>query len=61
VATLTFHYLDRQVWMDNLDEEPDPTGYDLCARHSERQGVPLGWVLDDRRTPIIPLRSSIAV
>jgi hypothetical protein len=61
VATLSYQYATRTVWLDNLDEEPDPAGMDLCARHAERLSVPVGWALDDRRTPIIQLRPSIAV
>ena len=60
-ATLTYHYGSRTAWIDNLDEEPDPHGYDLCERHAARVNVPVGWALDDRRTPIIPLRPPLAV
>lgn len=59
-ASLTYHYGSRTVWLDNLDEERDPAAYDLCANHSQRLRVPVGWALDDRRTPIIQLRPSIA-
>lgn len=60
-ATLTYHYGSRIAWIDNLDEEPDPHGYDLCERHAARVRPPVGWALDDRRTPIIPLRPPLAV
>jgi hypothetical protein len=59
-ATLTYHYGSRTAWVDNLDEEAEPHSYDLCARHAARVNVPVGWALDDRRTPIIPLRPSLA-
>ncbi|MEA3078088.1 MAG: hypothetical protein QOF60_2996 [Actinomycetota bacterium] len=55
-ATLTYHYGSRSVWLDNLDEEVEPSAYDLCHRHAARLRVPVGWALDDRRTPIIQLR-----
>ena len=60
-ATLTYHYGSRTAWIDNLDEEREPHAYDLCERHAAKVNVPVGWALEDRRTPIIPLRPSIAV
>lgn len=59
-ATLTYNYGSRTVWIDNLDEDTEPNAYDLCANHAESLRVPVGWERDDRRTPIIPLRPSIA-
>jgi hypothetical protein len=61
MATLTYQYGSRTVWLDNLDEEPEPNGYDLCGKHAEGLSVPVGWALEDRRTPIIHLRPPIAV
>jgi hypothetical protein len=49
VATLTYHYDQGAVWVDELTMEREPHGYDLCARHAARLGVPHGWRLDDRR------------
>lgn len=60
-ATLTYHYGIRTVWVDCLDEEHEPGSYDHCARHAARLRVPVGWALEDRRTPIIQLRPSVAV
>ena len=57
---MTYHYASRTVWLDNLDEEPEPGDHDLCAAHAARLGPPAGWALDDRRTPIIPLRPQLA-
>ncbi len=59
-ASLTYHYGSRSVWLDNLDEELDPSSYDLCSGHAARLRVRVGWALDDRRTPIIQLRPSLA-
>ena len=59
-ASLTYHYGTRSVWLDNLDEEREPSSYDLCSGHAARLRVPVGWDLEDRRTPIIQLRPSIA-
>jgi hypothetical protein len=47
--TLTYQYGRAIVWMDDLVEEVDPHGYDLCDRHGERLTVPTGWRLEDRR------------
>jgi hypothetical protein len=48
-VTLTYHYGQSQVWLDNLTPERDPHAYDMCARHAARLSVPHGWHLDDRR------------
>lgn len=48
-VTLTYHYGRSQVWLDHLSDERDPHAYDLCDRHAQRQSVPAGWSLDDRR------------
>ena len=48
-ASLTYHYASRTAWLDDLDDEAHPAGYDLCAQHADRFGVPLGWTRDDRR------------
>lgn len=47
-ASLTFDYRGRRAWLDDLDE-PHPTRFELCQRHADRVGVPLGWDYDDRR------------
>ena len=47
--TLTYEYGRSQVWLDELSAERDPHGYDLCAAHTERLSLPLGWHLLDRR------------
>ena len=59
-ATLGYHYASRLVWIDSLDEHPIYGEQDLCSLHADRMVVPVGWALDDRRTPIIQLRSTIA-
>jgi hypothetical protein len=48
-ATLTYHYGESLVWVDDLAPERDPHGYDLCELHAARLKVPAGWRLDDRR------------
>jgi hypothetical protein len=49
VATLTFNYSQRTVWLVHRSDEPDPSSYDLCADHAERLSVPMGWALTDQR------------
>jgi hypothetical protein len=48
-ATLTYHYGERVVWVDELFPDRDPHGYDLCELHTQRLKVPAGWQLHDRR------------
>ncbi len=48
-ATLTYHYGQSQVWLDDLAPEREPHSYDICGRHATRLSVPHGWRLDDRR------------
>lgn len=43
VATLTYDYADAMAVLGPLSYRPEPHSYDLCARHSERLSVPLGW------------------
>jgi Protein of unknown function (DUF3499) len=56
-STLTYQYARSLVWLDVLSDERDPHGYDLCAQHADRLGVPAGWRLDDRRLQPIALAS----
>ena len=48
-ASLTYHYGQSQVWLDDLAHERDPHSYDICDRHAAGLSVPRGWHLDDRR------------
>ncbi len=49
VATCTFNYTDRQVWIGHLTFEREPGSYDLCEHHSEGFVAPLGWEITDLR------------
>jgi uncharacterized protein DUF3499 len=61
-AIMTYEYASRTVWLHSPGDEPDPTAaWGLCASHSDNLRVPMGWALEDRRTPIIQLRPPIAV
>lgn len=48
-ATMTYGYAARAAWIDDLDLDGSPSGYDLCAEHADRLGVPQGWERTDRR------------
>lgn len=48
-ATLTFGYVERTVWVEDLRPQKERNAYDLCAAHAERTTVPIGWVKDDLR------------
>ena len=47
---MSYGYGARTVWLDELDPERSPAGYDLCADHADGLGVPRGWERSDRRT-----------
>ena len=51
---MTYDYGSRRVWIDELDAEASPAGYDLCADHADRMAVPSGWSRTDRRSPTSP-------
>ncbi len=51
---MTYDYAERAVWLENLGEQPDKTGYAMCGEHADRLAPPLGWTLTDRRT-VTPL------
>lgn len=56
-ATMTYGYAARAAWIDDLDPEHSPSGYDLCAEHADRLSVPQGWRREDRRVVAQPLFS----
>jgi Protein of unknown function (DUF3499) len=43
VATLTYVYADSTAVLGPLATFAEPHCYDLCAKHSARLTVPLGW------------------
>lgn len=49
VATLSYNYQQRTVWLEPRWDEAHPSTYDLCDEHSSRISVPVGWELADRR------------
>lgn len=49
IVTLTYQYDRAHVWLDELTEEREPHGYDLCRRHTAGLSAPAGWRVVDRR------------
>jgi hypothetical protein len=52
---MSYGYTARTAWLDELQPERTPAGYDLCADHADRLRVPQGWELADRRAAEQPL------
>lgn len=55
IATLAYDYGSSTVWMEHLSDDAHPMTHDLCARHADNMTVPMGWLLQDRRTPVHPI------
>lgn len=61
-ASLTYTYLQKVVWVEDLTTQPHPAAYDLCAAHAERLSVPIGWKKQDLRVvppAVTPIRPGI--
>jgi hypothetical protein len=59
---MTYDYVSRVAWVDDLARESDPNQYDLCPGHADRLAVPQGWERMDRRADAVrPLFHRIAV
>ena len=43
IKTLTYIYSDSTACLGPLSTYAEPHNYDLCAEHSERLTVPVGW------------------
>ncbi|WP_221585403.1 DUF3499 family protein [Microbacterium sp. G2-8] len=43
VSTLTFDYEGRMAALGPLGAGNDPHAHDLCAVHTDRLSVPMGW------------------
>lgn len=55
VASLSYRYATRQVWVLDLTGELDPSCYDLCPHHADTLTVPNGWEFVDERTRPAPI------
>jgi hypothetical protein len=55
IATIALRYADRTVLVSDLVPTRDPNLLDLCAGHLERLTPPVGWLVDDVRTPALSL------
>jgi hypothetical protein len=49
VATMSYDYAGRSVWISAIDDEPNPHTYGLCSPCAERLSAPRGWTLTDSR------------
>ena len=58
VATIALRYADRAVLVRDLVPARDPNLLDLCADHLERMTPPVGWLVDDVRTPALSAERS---
>lgn len=54
MATLSFRYATRTVWLDDLGPA-EPSTIDLCGRHADRLSAPRGWTGHDRRAASRPV------
>lgn len=53
---MRFEYGTARVWLDDLDGVVDPgSGYCFCDGHASSMTAPVGWSLEDRRSPMMPL------
>lgn len=46
---MTYGYRAKVAWLDDLDPDHAPSGYDLCREHADGFRVPQGWERTDRR------------
>jgi hypothetical protein len=55
IATCSFNYPERQIWIGPLLYDPQPGSYDLCEHHADHFVAPVGWAISDLRTnPLTP-------
>ncbi len=66
VATLSYAYGDRAVWVEELAEQAHPMTHDMCTAHARDIRVPNGWTCRDLRAgtavdaPVAPTESDDA-
>jgi hypothetical protein len=56
-ALMRFEYAHARIWIDDLDGPTDVSAYPFCDRHAATMTAPVGWSLDDRRSPMQSLFS----
>ena len=55
---MRFQYASAQIWLDDLDGIIDPgSGYAMCDGHASALTAPVGWLIADRRSPMMSLFS----
>lgn len=52
-VTVALRYGDREVLVDELSPDTDPTLVDLCREHADRLTPPIGWRIVDVRLPAV--------
>jgi hypothetical protein len=53
---MAYDYVGREVWLDDIGGELGAgTVYRLCSGHASRMSPPRGWVMFDRRRPVLEL------
>ena len=52
IATVALVYITREVVVEDLTTQPDPSVLDLCGEHLDRMVPPRGWSVRDERTLI---------
>jgi hypothetical protein len=59
---LSYDYVSREVWLEDGSEPAEPGyGFPLCETHADRLTPPVGWTLEDRRSPVRPLFVALEV
>lgn len=54
-ALMRFEYAGARIWIDDLEDGTDRSAYPFCDRHAASMSPPVGWSLDDRRSPMLSL------
>ena len=57
-ALMRFEYAGARIWLDDFDASTDVSAYPFCDRHASSMTPPVGWSLDDRRSPMQTLFSA---
>lgn len=52
-AVMSFEYATARIWLDDAGDDVAPgAGYAMCERHAGAMNGPVGWTVDDRRSPM---------
>lgn len=56
VGVLLIAAQEQRAWLVGLGHDEASEGVPLCHEHADRISVPLGWQIEDARTPVAPRR-----